>query len=112
MTTIHRSDLSVEEVADALRHGLGPRYKVVPGMHMPLKPLAGPEPTRPDSILVGTHTFRVQAAQVVLTRRSDTISIHVRPRGAIWPFWVFNALRLVPKIRRILRDSTDLRPPG
>jgi len=29
--TVHRDDVTIEEVSEALRQGLGPRYKVLPG---------------------------------------------------------------------------------
>lgn len=52
-TTVPRSDLSVEEVADVLRRGLGSEYHVLPGVAVNLNPLGQPRSGHPDEIVVG-----------------------------------------------------------
>lgn len=53
--TVPRPDVTSDEVAGALRHGLGPRYEVLPGTGVNCwNPVGGPRPDHPDTIVVGT----------------------------------------------------------
>jgi hypothetical protein len=53
--TVRRADVTSEEVTEALRSGLEPRYEAQPGMRMPRTPLVGsPRPDRPELILVSS----------------------------------------------------------
>jgi hypothetical protein len=104
--TIHRADLTSEEVTRALRAGLGPRYHVVPGMRMPQACLFAAEPNQdPDTILVtiGSSRFfrRFFRAQVTLTRPSGKTVIRIRPGGTSSEFTI-NALGIARKIRQVL----------
>ena len=60
--TVPRSDVTSDEVTGALRHGLGPRYNVLPGAGVNCwNPVGGPRPDRPDTIVVGTGSTRLSA---------------------------------------------------
>jgi hypothetical protein len=100
--TVRRHDVTSEEVTDALRAGLDPRYDVSPGMRMPRVPLLGkPRPDRPELILVSSGA--VASAQVRIVRHSGQTDIRVTPGGL-----VINTVGLAAKIRQVLRDAGDL----
>lgn len=100
--TVHRHDVTSEEVTDALRAGLEPRYEVVPGMRMPRVPLLGmPRPDRPELILVSSGAMA--SAQVRIIRHSGQTDIRVTPGGLL-----INTLGMAAKVRRVLRDARDL----
>jgi hypothetical protein len=101
--TVHRHDVTSEEVTDALRVGLDRRYHVAPGMRMPLVPLLGtPRPGRPELILVSSGAM--VRAQVRIIRHSGRTDIRGTPGGLL-----INALGIAAKIRQVLRDARDLR---
>jgi hypothetical protein len=104
--TVRRHDVTSEEVTDALRAGLDPRYDVAPGMRMPLVPLFGkPRPDRPELILVSSGA--TARAQVRIIRHSGQTDIRVTPGGLL-----INTIGLAAKVRRVLRDGHDLRSNG
>jgi hypothetical protein len=101
--TVHRHDVTSEEVTDALRAGLDPGYEVAPGMRMPRVPVLGkPRPDRPELILVSSSAMA--SAQVRIIRHSGQTDIRVTPGGL-----VINTIGLAGKVRRVLRDAPDLR---
>jgi hypothetical protein len=111
--TIPRADLTSEEVTGALRAGLGPRYRVVPGMRMPQGCLFAAQPDQnPDTILVSTGSGRLSSrlfrAQVTLTRRPGQTVIRIRPGGTSSEFPV-NALGIARKIRQVLATAPGIR---
>ncbi|MDQ6804630.1 MAG: hypothetical protein M3065_06620 [Actinomycetota bacterium] len=57
--TVPRSDVTSDEVADALRQSLGSQYKVLPGTGVNRNPVGGPRPDHPDTIVVGTGSTRL-----------------------------------------------------
>ena len=100
--TVHRHDVTAEEVTDALRAGLDSRYDVESGMRMPRVPLFGsPRPDRPELILVSSSA--IARAQVTIVRHSGRTDIRVTPGGL-----VINTITLAAKVRRVLRDARDL----
>lgn len=99
--TVHRHDVTTEEVADALRAGLGSRYDVMPGMRMPRVPLGTPRPDRPELILVSSSAMA--RAQVRIIRHSGQTDIRVTPGGAL-----VNTIGMAAKVRRVLRDARGL----
>jgi hypothetical protein len=100
--TVRRHDVTSDEVTDALRAGLGPRYEVVPGMRMPAVPLLGkPRPDRPELILVSSGAMA--RAQVRIIRHSGQTDIRVSPGGL-----VVNTIGMAAKVRKVLREATDL----
>lgn len=94
--TIPRSDVTSEEVADALRHGLGPRYHVLPGTGITASPVTSPGTDQTDTILVGTGSNRVFRAEVAISRHPGQTLIDVRPGGlpGTWP----GGLKLVNRL--------------
>jgi hypothetical protein len=111
--TIARSDVTSEEVVDALRQGLGPRYHVVPGTGISTNPVTSPGPDQPDTILVATGSNRVFRAEVVIARRSGQTLIEVRPGGlpGMWPggLKLVNRLWVARKAHQVLRAAPGLR---
>jgi hypothetical protein len=111
--TIPRSDLANEEVAVALRHGLGPRYHVLAGLGIRPEPDNAPELDQPDLILVGIGSDRVFRAEVAITRGSGQTIIEVRPGGLpnTWPGGVrfINRVWIARKVHHVLDAASDLR---
>jgi hypothetical protein len=107
--TIPRADLTSEEVTGVLRAGLGPHYRVVPGMRMPQACLFAAQPNQdPDTILVSIGSSRLSKrffrAQVTLTRPSGQTVIRIRPGGTSSEFPI-NALGIARKIRQVLASA-------
>ncbi len=104
--TVSREDVTSEEVTDALRTGLDPRYEVQPGMRMPRTPLFGaPRPDQPELILVSSGSM--VRAQVRIIRRPGQTDIRVTPGGVLGDL-LLNTLGIAPKVRRVLRDAPGL----
>jgi hypothetical protein len=102
--TVRRHDVTSEEVTDALRAELDPRYDVVPGMRMPRVPLLGrPRPDRPELILVSSSAMA--SVQVRIIRHSGQTDIRVTPGGLL-----VNTIGMAAKVRRVLRDAGELKP--
>jgi hypothetical protein len=102
--TVRRHDVTTEEVTDALRAGLDPRYDVAPGMRLPRVPVLGtPRRDRPELILVSSGAMT--SAQVRIIRHSGQTDLRVTPGGLF-----INTLGIASKVRRVLRDARDLRP--
>jgi hypothetical protein len=104
--TVPRADVTSEEVSDALRNGLDPRYEVASGLRMPRSPLFGsPRPDRPELILVSSGPM--VRAQVKIIRRSGQTDIRVTPGGLLGDL-VMNTFGIAPKVRQVLRDAPGL----
>ena len=106
--TVPRSDVTSDEVADALRQGLGPRYNVLPGTGVNWNPVGGPRPDHPDTIVVGKGSTRLFRAQVRISHDAGETILHVTPGGLGWPR-VTNWLWIVRKVREVLRAAPNLR---
>ena len=107
--TVPRSDVTSYEVADALRRGLGPRYKVLPGMGVSCwNPVGGPRPGHPDTIVVGTGATRLSRAQVRISKDAGETILHLSPGGiSVWT--LINRLWIARKVRQALRAAPSLR---
>jgi hypothetical protein len=107
--SVPRSDVTSDEVTDALRHGLGPRYKVLPGTGVNCwNPVGGPRPDHPDTIVVGTGSTRLSRAQVRMSHDAGETTLHVSP-GGVGLFTLTNRLWMVRKVREVLRAAPSLR---
>jgi hypothetical protein len=107
--TIPRVDVTSDEVADALRQGLGSRYKVPPGTGVNCwNPFGGPRPDHPDTIVVGTGSTRLSRAQVRISQDAGKTILHVSP-GGIGLLTLANRLWIVRKVRQVLRAAPSLR---
>jgi hypothetical protein len=107
--TVPRSDVTSDEVADALRLGLGGRYHVLPGTGVNCwNPVGGPRPNHPDTIVVGTGSTRLSRAQVRISQNAGETILRVTP-GGIGLFTLTNRLWIVHKVRQVLRAAPTLR---
>jgi hypothetical protein len=105
--TVSRPDVTTEEVSAVLRRGLGPRYKVLPGMGMNWNPLGTPRPGQSDKIVVGTGSARLFRAEVAITQRSENTDLHVIAGGLTALTRLPNKLWIAQKVRRVLRAAPE-----
>jgi hypothetical protein len=107
--TIHRADVTSDEVADALRQGLGSRYEVLPGTGVNCwNPVGGPRPDCPGTIVVGTGSTRLARAQVRISQGAGKTTLHVTP-GGIGLLTLTSRLWMVRKVRQVVRATPSLR---
>lgn len=106
--TVPRSDVTSDEVADALRAGLGRRYNVLPGMGVNWNPVGGPRPNHPDTIVVGTGSTRLFRAQVRISQDAGETILHVSPGGVSLVPRLTNALWIARRVRQVLRAAPSL----
>jgi len=112
--TISRSDVTVEEISEALRHGLGPKYTVLPGMGMNWNPVGGPRPDHPDMITVGATPTRLFRTEVKVSQQPGATTVHVIA-GGIGPLpRLVNRFWIAEKVSRVLQTAlgASLRAPG
>ncbi len=111
--TIPRSDVTTQEVADALRQGLGPRYHVLLGTGVDANSVTSSGSDQTDTILVGTGSNRVFRAEVAISRHSGQTHIDVTPGGM--PGTLPGGVKLVNRLwtarraRQVLRSAPGLR---
>jgi hypothetical protein len=105
--TVPRSDVTSGEVTDALRQGLGPRYKLLPGTAVNWNPAGCPRPDHPDTIVVGTGSTRLFRAQVRISHDAGETILHVSPGGLGWPR-LTNRLWIARRARQVLAAATSL----
>ena len=107
--TVPRSDVTSDEVAGALRHGLGPRYEVLPGTGVNCwNPVGGPRPGHPDTIVVGAGSARLSRALVRISHDAGETVLHVSPGGInLWT--LTNRLWIARRVGQALRASPSLR---
>jgi hypothetical protein len=106
--TVPRSDVTSDEVADALRRGLGSRYRVLPGVGVNWNPFGAPRPDHPDTIVVGTGSSRLFRARVRISHDAGATVLYVSPGGLGWPR-LTNRLWIVRKVDQALRADPTLR---
>lgn len=107
--TVPRSDVTNDEVADALRQGLGSRYEVLPGTGVNCwNPVGGPRPDHPDTIVVGAGSARLSRAQVRISHDAGATILRVSP-GGIGLLTLTNRLWMVRRVRHVLRAAPSLR---
>ena len=105
--TVTRAELTTEEVATALRDGLGAGYNVLPGMAIGQTAFQGPKQGRPNTIVVGTGDNRVVKAQVTITPQGGQTELRIRPGGITWDL-LLNTFGITREIRRALANSPSL----
>ena len=107
--TVPRSDVTSDEVADALRQGLDARYNLLPGTGVNCwNPVSGPRPGHPDTIVVGTGSTRLARAQVRISHDAERTSLRVSP-GGFGLLTVAHRLWIVRQVRQVLRAAPSLR---
>jgi hypothetical protein len=102
--TIPRPDVTAEEVAAALRDGLGPGYDVLPGMRQTASPFAPPEPGSPDTIFVGMRSHTVWRTEVDIGRSNGHTRIRINP-GGLLSIRLVNTLGIARRARRALVEG-------
>jgi hypothetical protein len=107
--TVPRDDVTIEEVSEALRQGLGPRYNVLPGMGMNWNCFGKPRPDRPEMIVIGRGSTRLFRAQVRISHEAGETILYLSPGG--WWGWprVTNAFWIARKVRQALETAPGLR---
>jgi hypothetical protein len=106
---IPRSDVTSEEVSEALRRGLGPRYKVLTDTAANWNPVGNLRPDHPDRIVIGTGSARVFRAQVTISEHSGQTLLHVIPGGISLPLRLLNRLWISQKVQNVLQAAPGLR---
>jgi hypothetical protein len=106
--TVPRPDETSEEVADALRRGLGPRYNVLQDTGVNASPLVKLQPDHPGTIVVGTGNNRLFRAQVRISHDGGATVPHVSPGGLGWPR-LPNTFGVARKVRDVLQAAPSLR---
>jgi hypothetical protein len=107
--TVPRSDVTSDEVVDALRRSLGSRYNILPGTGVNWNPVGGPRPDHPDTIVVGTGSTRLFRAQVRISHDDGKTILHVTPGGISPVPRVTNRLWIERKVLQALRTAASLR---
>ena len=107
--TIPRPNVTADEVSEALRHGLGPRYNVLPGKGMNWNPVGSPRADHPDKIVVGTGSTRLFRTEVTISQDSGQTVLRVITGGISLLMRLTNRLWITEKVRRVLRAAPSLR---
>jgi len=107
--TVPRPDVTIDEVSDALRQGLGPTYNVLPGMGMNWNPVGNPRPDRPDMIVVGAGSTRLFRAEVKISWHSGQTFLHVIAGGISPPLRLLNRFWIARQVHQFLRVAPGLR---
>jgi hypothetical protein len=106
---VPRSDVTSDEVAEALRRGLDARYKVLPGKGVNWNPVGGTRPDHPDTIVVGTGSTRLFRAQVRISQDAGETILRVSPGGVTLAPRLINVLWIARKVVQVLRAAPSLR---
>jgi hypothetical protein len=102
--TIPRSNVTVEEVSDILRDGLGSRYKVLPSVASHVHHESS---GHPNLILVKRHWLE-QAVVEVVPSSSET-EIHIGGAANVTPpGFLINRASIVRKVNQVLEQSSVL----
>lgn len=106
--TVPRPDVTLDDINDALRRGLGSKYTVLPDTALNWNPLGRPRTDETDTIVVGTGSARLFRVEVRLARGAHRTSLHVSPGGLTPPLRLANRLWLVGKVTRLLQTTPGL----
>jgi hypothetical protein len=107
--TIPRPNVTTDEVSEALRRGLGPRYNVLPGKRMNWSPVGHPRADHPDKIVVGTGSTRLFRAEVTISQHSGQTVLRVSTGGISLLIRLTNRFWITGKVRRVLQAAPVLR---
>jgi hypothetical protein len=106
--TLPRPDVTTDEISDALRHGLGARYTVIPGSAKNWNPLGNPRPDHDDTIVIGTGSTRIFRAEVTITQSSGHTHLHITPGGLTLPLRLLNRTWIARKVCHALQVAPSL----
>lgn len=110
MTTVSiPRNVNPQQVVDALRDGLDPRYEVQAGMRMPRAPFGTPRPGNPELIMV-TSSPMVRA-QVTVVPRAGRTDLRISPGGVLGDL-LMNTLGVARTIRQVLLNAPTLNASG
>jgi hypothetical protein len=98
-------DVTSQEVVEALRNGLDPRYEVLSGMRMPRAPFATPQPGAPELIMVTAGPM--VRAQVKIVARAEGTDLQITPGGLLGDL-VMNTLGVARQVRQALLHAPTL----
>jgi hypothetical protein len=101
-------DVTSEEITQALRLGLGPRYNVLPGMRMTRVPFSSLQPGEPDLIVVAIGSNRLWRVQLTITRQAGATQIRISPGGLTLSAILLNIFGVGRKVRRVLLSEPSL----
>jgi hypothetical protein len=101
---IPRSDVTSEEVCQALERGLGPRYQIRPDSR---QAIGVPRREGADTIAVMLGPTGMWRADVQIVRHPRGTEIQVRPAGVI-SRRVINTLGIARRVSRVLSDAQGL----
>jgi hypothetical protein len=102
--TIPRSNVTVDEVSEILRAGLGSRYKVLPSVASHVHHESS---GHPNSILVKRHWWE-QALVEIVAGISET-EIHIGGAASVTPpGFLINRAGIVRKVQHVLEQSSVL----
>jgi hypothetical protein len=107
--TVPRNDVTVEEVAAALRDGLGSEYHVLPGEAANLNPFGGSRGDHPDTIVIGRGSNRLFRGQVRVAPGGRETKLHVSAGGIGPAPKLVNYLRIVREVDRVLQAASSLK---
>jgi hypothetical protein len=107
--TAPRTAVTAEEVADAPRQGLDPRYNVLPGVGVNWNPVGNTRANHPDSVVAGTGSSRVFRAQARISRRPGETILHLSPGGVSLPPRLINRFWIARTVLQVLRAAPSLR---
>jgi hypothetical protein len=99
-------EVTSQEVAEALRNGLDPRYEVLPGMRMPRAPFAKPRLGGPELIMVTAGPM--VRAQVRIASRAGGTDLEITPGGMLGDL-LMNTFGVAREVRQALVDAPELR---
>lgn len=99
--TVSRPDVTAEEVADALRQGLGARYHV-----------RADGDAEPGRVTVTHASLPVFRAGVSMSRQGDQTSLTVSPWGLSLALRIANRYWMTGKVTRALRSAPGLQQPA
>lgn len=106
--TLTRPDVTTDEVSNALRHGLGPKYNVLPGSAKNWNPLGSPRPDHGNTIVIGTGSTRIFRAEVTISQNSGHTRLHITPGGLSLPLRLLNRTWIARKVCHVLQVAPDL----
>ncbi len=99
---VARPDVTTEEVGEALRQGLGPRYTVLP---VPPRGTAAWNPSQPRSC----RAYPVVDHRRGISRRSEETVLHVIAGGYGLVVRPLNRFWIAERVRRVLQTAPGLR---
>ena len=99
-------DVTSQEVVEALRSELDPRYEVQSGIRMPRSPLFGkPRPGGPDLIMVAANPM--VRAQLKIIPQGGRTDLRITPAGLLGDL-LMNSLGVARDVRQALLNAPDL----